>query len=254
MESDIWGVGAVLCQILTPDTPQGQPKPGIPQEQPNYWKERVERLQNPTQEGPVAIPRLLVHVVSECLSPSVHGRPSALQLLAVVMKSDTSSEGVERSESFWKVIATQADPELASSVVTHFVSKHLRLLDGQPIFSLLETTLIMSLAYKHCPNLITQCHRVLCNSLLKDEEGELVGSTAFHVIAWLHKKDDEIARLAFEDSGWPFTKALSRFALRKNEAGLLPSALAALQGKKDLCVCLTKIECVGEKGHFTQTS
>ncbi|KAI0411205.1 kinase-like domain-containing protein [Xylaria grammica] len=232
-ESDIWAVGMVLCEILTAD------KPDI---QPNDWPENVKQLQNPTEKSSVAVSRLLAYIVSECLSPSVDGRPSALQLLAVVMKSDISSKGLERSESFWRVIATRADSKLASSIVTRFVSEYLPLLEQQTVFSILETTLIMSLTYKYCPEQITQCHCVLYNNLFKDEEGELVGSTAFHGITWLPKKEDEILRLALEDSRWPSAKELSHLAIAKNKTGLLPSALAALQGKRDLCVYLTGIE------------
>ncbi|GAW18463.1 hypothetical protein ANO14919_079390 [Xylariales sp. No.14919] len=223
----------VLCEILTAD------KPDI---QPNDWPENVKQLQNPTEKSSVAVSRLLAYIVSECLSPSVDGRPSALQLLAVVMKSDISSKGLERSESFWRVIATRADSKLASSIVTRFVSEYLPLLEQQTVFSILETTLIMSLTYKYCPEQITQCHCVLYNNLFKDEEGELVGSTAFHGITWLPKKEDEILRLALEDSRWPSAKELSHLAIAKNKTGLLPSALAALQGKRDLCVYLTGIE------------
>ncbi|OTB00331.1 hypothetical protein M426DRAFT_237927 [Hypoxylon sp. CI-4A] len=233
-ESDIWGIGAVLYRILTGQRPIGK--------QSDCLQERITQLRGSMPEGRVAIPRLLAYVVSECLDPSVNDRPSALQVLAIAMKWDDSLQGRERSESFWGVMAMHTDHELVSSVVTHFVSKHLSLLERKPMFSLLETALIISLAYKHCPRLILQCHLALCDRLLIDEGGELSGSTAFHVIAWLPTKDTEIVRFAFEDSMWPFAKELSHLAIRKNKADLLPSGIAALRGKKSLHVRLAKIE------------
>ena len=133
-------------------------------------------------------------------------------------------------------------PKLASSVVEYFVSKHMPLLAGKTMFSLLEAVLIVSVTYKHCPRLIKQCHTTLCGNLIKDQDGELTGSTVFHMLAWLPREEEEIMRLVFEDSRWPMSVELSCLILCTNKAGFLPSAIAAFQYKKDLVLRLTKIE------------
>ncbi|KAI1420583.1 kinase-like domain-containing protein [Xylaria sp. FL1777] len=233
-ETDIWGVGAVLYRVLTHSE-----LPRIPL---RTRQERIRTIKNFIPQSTVTAPEVLASVISDCLDPSKTRRPSALQLLAVVLKSDTSSQGLDRSESFWRVIAMNPDPKLASSVVEYFVSKQLPLLAGKTMFGLLETILIVSVAYKHCPRLIKRCHTVLCGNLIKDQDSELTGSTVFHMLAWLPREEEEIMRLVFEDSRWPSSVELSSLILHPNKAGFLPSAIAAFQCNKDLVLRLTKIE------------
>jgi hypothetical protein len=233
-ETDIWGIGAVLHRVLT--------RSELPRAPLKTRQERIRAIKSSIPQSTVTAPEVLASVISDCLDPSKAGRPSALQLLAVALKSDTSSEGLARSESFWRVIAMNPDPKLTSSVVEYFVSKHLPLLAGKTMFGLLETILILSVTYKHCPRLIKQCHTSLCSNLVKDEDGELTGSTVFHILAWLSREEEEIMRLVFEDSRWPTSVELSCLILRTNKAGFLPSAIAAFQCNKDLVLRLTKIE------------
>ncbi|KAK9420501.1 putative Protein kinase domain-containing protein [Seiridium unicorne] len=103
-ESDVWGVGAVLNKILALQRPTRR--------QPDSLEERIRQIRKSTLETPLAVPKLLARIIGECLDPSPDGRPSALQLLSVVTKSDTSQSGLEKGESFWKVMAIHADSEL----------------------------------------------------------------------------------------------------------------------------------------------
>ncbi|TPR02459.1 3-hydroxyacyl-CoA dehydrogenase, NAD binding domain family protein [Aspergillus niger] len=136
--NNIWAVGAVLHIMLTYEIPI--------QDQPRGLIARISKLDSlrPMDRAPIS--ELLSLVVGECLSPSEKDRPSALQLLAVAMKLDCSLESYQRSESFWQVMATDADSELSSMVVACFVYKYLLIMAKHRIcFSPKEIVLIMNL-------------------------------------------------------------------------------------------------------------
>lgn len=217
--SDIWAVGAVLHIMLTYETPT--------QDQPRGLIARISKLDSlrPMDRAPTS--ELLSLVVGECLSPSEKDRPSALQLLAVAMKSDCSLESYQRSESFWQVMATDADSELSSMVVARFVYKHLPIMAKHRIrFSPKEIVLIMNLTYRYCRSHLTSCHQNLCSGFLDGSAGDLTGGTVFHALVCL-QRDDDLLLQTLQDDNWPSAKELSTCALKKNREGLLPSALAA---------------------------
>ncbi|KAK5064758.1 hypothetical protein LTR84_000592 [Exophiala bonariae] len=233
-KSDIWGVGAVLHCILAGFVP--------PADQPTSIPERINLIRPQVSPEPGPFLDLLLHVVSECLDPLEDGRyrPSALQLLAVAIKSDTSHNGLRRSESFWQVLLTTG-AENAALVTTHFVTKHLPLLaNAQTVFSPKEIALIMAVVYLYCPHLIMTAHSRLCQSFQEDPRG----GTAYHALTYLEAQDggEEAVRLQLERLRWPFTKEMLPMAVRRNKSGLLPSNLAAWGGNIALCTRLTEIE------------
>lgn len=176
--NNIWAVGAVLHIMLTYEIPI--------QDQPRGLIARISKLDSlrPMDRAPIS--ELLSLVVGECLSPSEKDRPSALQLLAVAMKLDCSLESYQRSESFWQVMATDADSELSSMVVACFVYKYLLIMAKHRIcFSPKEIVLIMNLMYRYCRSHLILCHQNLCSGFLDGSAGDLTGGTVFHALVCL---------------------------------------------------------------------
>jgi serine/threonine protein kinase len=232
-KSDIWGVGAVLHCILAGCVP-------LP-DQPEELEDRTSLLETKLWPELMDCSKLLLRIVSECLDPLEDGRyrPTALQLLAVAIKSDTSPEGLQRSESFWQVMLTEAKAEDASAVLKHFVTNHLPLLAKEKtIFSPKEITLIMAMVFKHSSHLLFTAHNQLCQTFLDDPSG----GTAFHALAHLEFDDEGSIDIRLEHLKWPFAREMLSMALRKNKSGLFPSNLAAWAGKIPLCKRLTEIE------------
>ncbi|KAL7968548.1 hypothetical protein HDV63DRAFT_378952 [Trichoderma sp. SZMC 28014] len=166
-------------------------------------------------------------------------RPTALQLLAVAVKSDTSEKGLHRSASFWKAISLNSDTNLVPSVIKYFVSKHLpTLAKMKTIFDPKEVAIIMSLVKTHCSDQLFSCHTYLCSGFIS----EMAGATAFHALACVGTEHEETLRLAMDDSKWPESRELARIALKKNNLGLLPSAMAAWNQNLPLYIRLSKLE------------
>ncbi|CAK96729.1 ankyrin [Aspergillus niger CBS 101883] len=175
--NNIWAVGAVLHIMLTYEIPI--------QDQPRGLIARISKLDSlrPMDRAPIS--ELLSLVVGECLSPSEKDRPSALQLLAVAMKLDCSLESYQRSESFWQVMATDADSELSSMVVACFVYKYLLIMAKHRIcFSPKEIVLIMNLMY---------------SGFLDGSAGDLTGGTVFHALAKLDELRKQLEAHASEE-------------------------------------------------------
>lgn len=235
-QSDIWAVGAVIHRVLAKTTPrQGQEK---------SFEERHASVESKLDSAGKPVSKLLSHIVTHCIGPSPEGRPSALQLLSVAVKHDSSPEGRHRSESFWAAVSKHPRRDVASSVVKKFATDFLPLLaESRTIFSSKEVVSIMSLIKEYCPWAISSCHRQLCAGL------KLVGGTVFHAMAYLAPEDMETATYALETSRWPQSIELSHLALKKNDNGLLPSAVAALRNNIDLCVQLAKFEYVRTSCH-----
>lgn len=232
-KSDIWGLGAVLHCILTDCVPS--------QDQPEKLDDRIDVLKSKIFPEVVGCSDLLLQIVCECLDPREDGRyrPSALQLLAVAVKSDTSDEGNRRSESFWQLMLTGTEAEDASAVIRYFATKHLPLLArAQTVFSPKEISIILAMVFKHCPQLIFTTHSQLCQSFSDDP----LGGTAYHALAHLDLEDDRAVAVKFEQLKWPLSKEMLSMALRKNKSGILPSNLAAWGRNTPLCIRLTDIE------------
>lgn len=182
---------------------------------------------------------LLAQIVRECLHSIPDNRPTALQLLAVAVKSDTSEKGLHRSASFWKAISLNSDTNLVPSVIKYFVSKHLpTLAKMKTIFDPKEVAIIMSLVKTHCSDQLFSCHTYLCSGFIS----EMAGATAFHALACVGTEHEETLRLAMDDSKWPESRELARIALKKNNLGLLPSAMAAWNQNLPLYIRLSKLE------------
>ncbi|KAI1418422.1 kinase-like domain-containing protein [Hypoxylon sp. FL1857] len=214
-KSDIWGVGAVICRILMRERP--------PQNQAKALNERCRNLQNRLSSNRTPLSTLLAQVICECLDPSPDGRPSALQLLAVALKSDTSKLGLHKSASFWKALSMHSDSKAIFSVTNHFTSQYLPLLArNRTAFNPREVAIIMSLVRKHCPGQLSSCHSKFCAGLVD----EFAGYTVFHQLACVGIGDRETIRLAMDDSRWPESTELSHITIKKNTRGFLPSAIA----------------------------
>ncbi|PNP39165.1 hypothetical protein TGAMA5MH_08842 [Trichoderma gamsii] len=231
IKSDIWGVGAVMYRILTGTTPIHLQAKG-PLEASSNIQSRL-----PSNDTPRST--LLAQLVRDCLQSSPDNRPSALQLLAVAVKSDTSEQGLHRSASFWRAIALHSDTNLILSVTENFVSNHLPTLASmKTIFDPKEVAIIMSLVKTHCADHLSRCNNYLCSAFV----GDMAGSTAFHALACIGTEHEETISLAMNDSKWPESRELVHIALKKNHLGLLPSAMAALNQNKALCIMLSKLE------------
>jgi len=228
----VWGAGAVLHRILTKEIPKGQAA---------NLTTRIDKMRSlATTAGREPISPLLAQVTAECLDPNPERRLSALSILAAAAKSDTGPNGIHRSASFWRALARFTDDvALVSSVVVHFVTKHLPLLADVPtLFGPEEVVLIMSLCKMHCPAELSACHVQLCRGF----DGNMTGSTVFHALAGIGLDCFDILQLAWLESKWPQSKNLLHMAVRKNSLGLLPSAIAALRGNMDLCLQLAQLE------------
>ncbi|KAI1169456.1 ankyrin [Nemania sp. FL0916] len=229
-KSDIWGVGAVMARILTNERPQ--------QGQAKDLTERCKHFQSFLAPDHAPLSGLLIQIISECLDPSADGRPSALQLLAVTLKSDTTPSGLLKSASFWKALSMHNDKNVIFSVADRFISQYLPLLArSRTAFNPKEVAIIMSLVQKHCPWHISRCHSQLCASFV----GEFAEYTVFHALASVGAQDKETIHLAMVDSRWPEAAELSLTAI-KTAHGLLPSNIAAMRQNTELCVRLAKIE------------
>lgn len=225
----------VLHQILTGDLPR-MPQPETCNARMILLKEEL----NPRKAAPEA----LAKITTECLDPKPEGRPTALQILAVALKSDTSEPGLRRSESFWETLAAVAyasenpKTELVSQTVRYFATEYLYLM-SDTTFSAKEACLIMSLIATFCRGGAYVRH---ANSLSRNFTGELEHGTIFHALASLSSRDRETCKLAWEVTKWPSSKLLSSLVLRKTKSDLLPSTLAALRGSTEQAIALSQLE------------
>ncbi|PTB77376.1 ankyrin [Trichoderma longibrachiatum ATCC 18648] len=205
-KSDVWAAGAVVYWILTGQAPVQDPVKGQLMNSGS-----ILQFLAGSKDDPTSLSTSLGRLVIECLDSSPDARPSALELLAVAVKADTSELSSYKSGSFWKALSMHTNREVVSTVTKHFVSTHLPILArSQTVFDPEEVAIIISLAKAYCPE-----------NLLEDEE---------------------IIRLAVTDSKWPETEEFMHLALQKDNLGLLPSALAASKQNLPLCASLTSIE------------
>lgn len=191
-------------------------------------KERLE-------EKAASAPEALISLVCECLSPEPRDRPSALQILAVSLKCDTSPLGLQRSESFWQALVEWPD-ESGLEVLKHFTTRYLGMIISDTTFSPKEVCLLAILATIRGlsqPSVFTVCHSL---------SGILEGGGIFHALASLPAEEKEIFRLSLEVAKWPHCKALAGFVTQRTKAGLLPSAIAAHRGNIELACTLSRLE------------
>jgi hypothetical protein len=82
-------------------------------------KELLDLDAHGSSEGPEA----LIKITCECLDPCPEKRPTALDLLCLALKADISEAGNRRSESFWKVLASQPPDQdgVAAAATRHFI-------------------------------------------------------------------------------------------------------------------------------------
>ncbi|KAH0491856.1 hypothetical protein TgHK011_003260 [Trichoderma gracile] len=234
-KSDIWAAGAVVYWILTGQSPIQDPVRGVLMNSGSI----LQSLAGSKHDDPASMSTSLGRLIIECLDSSPDDRPSALGLLAVAVKADTSGPGLYKGASFWKALSTHTDREVVSTVTKHFVSTHLPILARrQTAFDPKEIAIIMSLAKVYCPESLRECHGDLCAGPAYKRNRR----TVFHALACIGVEDEETIRLAVTDSKWPETEELMHLALQKDKLGLLPSALAASKKNLPLCVSLTSIE------------
>lgn len=215
--------------MLTKTTPK--------QEQEKDFEPRLNIFKSKVTSAGKSASKLLSHIITSCIDPSPEGRPSALQLLSVAVKHDSSPIGCLRSESFWAAVSKHPNRDVISSVVEKFADNFLPLLaESRTKFSPKEVVFLMSLIKEHCPHLISGSHPHLCAGR------ELAGENVFHVMAQLSPEDAETATYALETSRWPHSLELSHLVLQTRSDGLLPSAVAAWKRNRGLHVQLAHIE------------
>jgi hypothetical protein len=219
--------------------------------EPTTLDERIFCLNRNAESRYRSIPEVLMRLTCECLDPQVSGRPSALSLLSVALKSDISSEGLVRSESFWTVLADQPqDKAGVAATTTHFfVSRYLSLMDGA-IFSPKEVCLLTSLQCLYAPaEMLSYAYRIA-----RRLDPKFDGSTVMHMAALATAKDADIKRLVWETTKWPNSQTLRHIGLTRNKDGLLASSIAALNGDADLAAKLLDIESVFPLGFCLASS
>ena len=182
---------------------------------------------------------VLVKMICECLDPDDRRRPSALDILCVAMKAQTSIEAQYRSESFWTALAgPQPGPEsnLVANTTRHFIAEYLGIL--QTKFSHTEACLLMCLQsrYHERSTLTTATRLTKCF-----DEGDSA-TTILHAAASVTPENEFIARLTWDETKWPFHPSLSQLSPRADGEGLTPAMVAALKGDRTVSMLLMDIE------------
>ena len=173
-----------------------------------------------SSEGPEA----LIKITCECLDLRPEKRPTALDILCLTLKADISEAGNRRSESFWKVLASQPPDQdgMAAATTRHFISEYLGIVEDTT-FSAAEACLILSLQNRYCDyEIVTSASR-----LSRHFSGKLEGASIFHGIAVATSQDPMLEKLVWDETKWPTTLSLSQMSLREKDE-LLPSHIAAL--------------------------
>ncbi|OCK74830.1 ankyrin [Lepidopterella palustris CBS 459.81] len=181
----------------------------------------------------------LLKVACECLDPKPANRPTAIDLLSVCLKAETSQTAIRRSETFWKSLAQHSQSDQSSVVANatrHFVSGYLSTLKTK--YSDREICYLMALQYLHYRPRITYSADHLTENIF-ESTGK---STVFHVAATATSKSKSLRKLTWEDTGWPKDPSLASTALKENEDGLLPSMVAAFQNNLIVAKQLLDIE------------
>ncbi|CAP64875.1 uncharacterized protein PODANS_5_4173 [Podospora anserina S mat+] len=101
-----------------------------------------------------------------------------------------------------------------------------------------EVVMIMSLCRIQCPAEISACRMQLCQGF----DGNMAGYTVFHALAGASLDCFDIHQVAWQESEWPQAKDMLHLVVKRNNLGLLPSAVAAQQGNMNLCLQLTQLE------------
>jgi hypothetical protein len=187
------------------------------------------------------VPDVLMRLTCECLDPQPPGRPSALALLSVALKSDISVEGLRCSESFWTVLAAEPqDKAGVAAITTHFfVFEYLGLMDGT-VFSPKEVCLLACLQSLYAPS---EMPSYACR-IARRLDQEFDASTVLHMAAIATTRDPYLKRLVWETTKWPNDPAFSRLSLNWNKDGLLASSVAAFNGDAELAAKFLDIESV----------
>jgi hypothetical protein len=175
--------------------------------------------------GPSEGPEALIKITCECLDPCPEKRPTALDLLCLALKADISEAGSRRSESFWKVLASQPTDQdgVAAAATRHFITEYLSFVDDTT-FSAAEACLILSLQSRYCDYDISNS----ASRLSRHFSGKLEGASIFHGIAVATSQDPMLEKLVWDETKWPTMSRLSQMSLREDRDGLLPSHIAAL--------------------------
>jgi hypothetical protein len=199
-----------------------------PKDLPPSLEERIQKttktycsLRPGTDEEDV--PDLLIKLVCECLDENPMNRATALDILAVSLKTDFSDQGVHRSESFWKTLASSS-PEQAGVVaatVRHFVAGYLETMDDAD-FSDVETNVILSLQSMYTPSSIMTA-ATLFNQRLSNKPAR---RNIYHAIATSTAEDAQLEKLVWEDTKWPELAGLLPLSLRRDAEDYYPSTLA----------------------------
>lgn len=228
-KSDMWGVGGVLCGMLTMHTPLE-----------NYPERSEERKGLLSTKLPEERDPLLLEILSDCLEPKQDERVTALHVLPAALKASTSADALNRSATFWKTLTLAPPAVPIKSIVTHFINRYLPILaQDKTHFAPREVSYIMGLAVQHAPLKASQC----CQHLAAGLQGSsLQGGTVFHSLALLPAKDADAARYAFEESKWVSSQYVASLVLQKSTDGLFPSAVAMWPGNVDLSSRLTQLE------------
>jgi hypothetical protein len=183
--------------------------------------EGLKKRNGSSYEGPNA----LIKLICECLDPEPAKRLTALDILSLALKTDSSEAGLRRSESFWQTLTALPLEQnaLGATTVRHFVSEYLEMIDDTP-FSAAEVCYILSLQSHY---MRSDLH-ITASFFNQRFCGELEGSSIFHAIAIATSRDERLRKLVWEETGWPKLPGLVQMSLRRDKHGRLPSTIAVL--------------------------
>lgn len=236
VKTDIWSVGVTMHYMLLGEFPKAKI---------GSLAKRVEKLGHHLTKRRTLNDKFyetspaLIKIICECLDPEPQNRVSALDILAISLKSDISELGIKRSATFWKsLLKLPRDPNgEAAATVRHFVSSYLEMIDDAP-FSAAEVCCILTLVSMYM-NSSLQVAVSLLNGRLY---GELKESSVFHALAIATSEDQFLYRLIWEETSWPTASGLALTSLLRNKAGYLPSVVALMRGSVPVFKLLNSLE------------
>lgn len=184
-------------------------------------------------------PEALIKITCECLDHCPENRPTVLDILCLALKADLSEAGHRRSESFWKILASQPSNQdgVAATTTRHFINEYLSLINDTT-FSAAEACLILSLQSRYSD------HDILINAsrLSQHFTGKLEAASIFHGAAVATSQDLFLEKLVWGETKWPTLPSLSQMSLREDRAGLLASHVAALLSNVKVAKHLSRVE------------
>ncbi|KIW64870.1 hypothetical protein PV04_07174 [Phialophora macrospora] len=220
-KSDIWSFGVVLYSYLCQQLPS---RKYLPSDLSDRIKETTQ-LYCSVRPGAEEedVPDLLIKLVCECLHERPEERITALDLLAVALKTDPSERGAHRSESFWKALAScpRERDGVAATTTRRFVVEYLEAMDDAD-FSDVEASFILSLQSMYHPSSIMTAATFFNRSF----SNKPVRQTIYHAIATSTARDAQLEHLVWEDTKWPELPGLLALSLRRDADDKYPSTLA----------------------------